>query len=108
LDTSASEAEEFREPRPCPMCGEVHLECSENHLDGMFLMARLQAKRQLSAEGMEALRMVEHAIEVLGLSDAWELAENVEALSRDEVRVIEVFIARKTLLDTARKELYEE
>jgi hypothetical protein len=75
------------------MCGEVHLECSENHLDGMFLMARLQAKRQLSAEGMEALRMVEHAIEVLGLSDAWELAENVEALSRDEVRVIEVFIA---------------
>jgi hypothetical protein len=106
LDASA--VEEFRAPRPCPVCGEVHLECSENVLDGMSLMAYWEAKRHLSAEGMEALRMVEHAIDALGFSDAWELAENVEALSTDEVRVIEVFLARKTLIDAARKELYEE
>jgi hypothetical protein len=58
---------------------------------------------------MEALGMVEHAAQTLpgGLLEAWELAENVEHLSEDEIRAIETYHARTTLIDAALSGLYE-
>ena len=99
--------EENREPAPCSVCGEVHIDCSQAIIDGMYLMAYLEAKQRLSEEGMEALQMVTHAVDALGV-EAWDMAENVENLPVEEVRIIEVFLARKTLIDAAREELYEE
>jgi hypothetical protein len=100
---------EAREPVECPVCGEVHLECSEVILDGMDLLASSEASQRLSSEGMEALRMVEHAAETLpgGAVEAWELAENVERLPENEIRAIETYLARTTLIDAARSGLYE-
>ena len=100
---------EAREPVECPMCGEVHLECSKVILDGMSLLASLEAEQRLSSEGMEALRMVEHAAEKLpgGAVEAWDLAENVAALPENAIRVIETYLARTTLIDAAHSDLYE-
>jgi hypothetical protein len=100
---------ETREPVECPVCGEVHLECSEVILDGIDLLASSEAEQRLSSEGMEALRMVEHAAETLpgGAVEAWELAENVERLPENEIRSIETYLARTTLIDAARSGLYE-
>jgi len=85
---------------PCPVCGEEHPECNQAIYDGMYMTAYLEAKRLLSEEGLEALRMVAHAVDALGL-EAWGMAENVENLPEDEVRIIEIFLARKTLIDVA-------
>jgi hypothetical protein len=91
----------------CPMCGGTHLECSQAIFDGMDMMAFFEAERHLSEEGMDALRMVMHAAETLPgrLEEAWELAENVESLPAHELRAIETYLARTTLLDIARAEL---
>jgi hypothetical protein len=91
----------------CPMCGGTHLECSQAIFDGMDMMAFFEAEQDLSKEGMDALRMVTHTAETLrgGLKDAWELAENVESLPAHELRAIQTYLARWTLLDTARAEL---
>jgi hypothetical protein len=72
-------------------------------------MAFLEAERHLSEKGMDALRMVMHTAETLpgGLKEAWELAENVESLPAHELRALETYLARWTLLDTARAELYD-
>jgi hypothetical protein len=93
----------------CPMCGGTHLECSQAIFDGMAMMAFLEAERHLSEKGMDALRMVMHTAETLpgGLKEAWELAENVESLPAHELRALETYLARWTLLDTARAELYD-
>lgn len=94
----------------CPMCGGTHLECSQAIFDGMAMMAFFEAERHLSEEGMDALRMVMHAAETLpgGLKEAWQLAENVEeSLPAHELRALETYLARWTLLDTARDELYD-
>jgi len=94
----------------CPMCGCTHLECSQTIFDGMDMMAFFEAERRLSKERMDALRMVMHAAETLpgGLKEAWELAENVqESLPAPELKTIETYLARWTLLDTARAELYD-
>src|SRR3712207_5053764 len=93
----------------CPMCGGTHLECSEAIFDGMDMMAFFEAERHLSEEGMDALRMVIHAAQTLpgGLQEAWELAEYVEGLPAHELRALETYLARTTLLDTARAELYD-
>lgn len=96
-----------REPAACPECGEVHLECSRVILDGMSLNAIHDARERLSAEGFQALRMVSHAVDTLGI-EAYDIAENVEALPLDEVRVIVLYLARKTMIDAAREELYEQ
>jgi hypothetical protein len=100
---------EAREPVECPECGEVHLECSEAILLGMDFLARSEAAKRLSSEGMEALRMLEHAAETLpgGAVEAWELAENVQRLPENEIRAIETYLARTTLIDAARSDLYE-
>ena len=93
----------------CPMCGGTHLECSQAIFDGMDMMAFFEAERRLSEEGMDALRMVMQAAETLpgGLKEAWELPENVESLPPHELRALETYLARWTLLDTARAELYD-
>ena len=93
----------------CPMCGGTHLECSQAIFDGMDMMAFFEAERRLSEEGMDALRMVMQAAETLpgGLKEAWELAETVESLPPHELRALETYLARWTLLDTARAELYD-
>src|SRR5215218_788840 len=87
---------EAGEPIECPVCGEVHLECNEAILGGMALLALSEAEQRLSSEGMEALRMVEHAAETLpgGAVEAWDLAENVERLPKNEIRAIETYLAR--------------
>ena len=97
---------ETGEPAPCPVCGEAHPECGEALLTGMALTAWSEAERRLSEQGMEVLRMVDHAIDALGV-EAWNLAENAERLPAHEIQVIEVYLARKTLIDVARKDLYE-
>ena len=94
----------------CPMCGGTHLECSQAIFDGMDMMAFFEAERRLSEEGMDTLRMVMQAAETLpgGMEEAWELPENVEeSLPAHELRAIETYLARWTLLDTARAELYD-
>ena len=94
----------------CPMCGGTHLECSQAIFDGMAMMAFFEAERRLSEEGMDALRMVIHAAETLsgGLKEAWELAENIEeSLPAYELKARETYLARWTLLDTVRAELYD-
>jgi len=93
----------------CPMCGGTHLECSQAIFDGMAMMAFFEAERHLSEEGMDTLRMVMQAAETLpgGLKEAWQLAENFESLPAHELRAIETYLARWTLLDTARAELYD-
>jgi hypothetical protein len=94
----------------CPMCGGTPLECGQAIFDGMAMMAFLEVERHLSEEGIDALRMVMHTSETLpgGLKEAWELAENVEeSLPAHELRAIETYLARWTLLDTARAELYD-
>ena len=101
---------EAREPVPCPECGEVHLECSEAILYGMDLFAVSEAERRLSSEGKEALRMIDHAADTLpgGAAEALELADkNVEHLPENEFRTILLFLARTTMIDSARSELYE-
>jgi hypothetical protein len=100
---------ETREPVECPMCGEVHLECSEAILGGMELSAVSEAKDRLSSEGLEALWMVDHAAKTLpgGLVEAWGLAENVDRLPESEIRVLETYFARISLIDFAREDLYE-
>jgi hypothetical protein len=92
------------------MCGGTHLECSQAIFDGMDMMAFFEAERRLSEEGMAALRQVMQAGETLpgGLKEAWELAENVEeSLPAHELRALETYLARWTLLDAARAELYD-
>jgi hypothetical protein len=100
---------EAREPVPCPECGEVHLECSEAILGGMDLFAVSEADQRLSSEGREALRMVQHAADTLpgGAAEAWDLAENVEGLPENEITTILVYLARTTMIDAVRSELYE-
>ena len=93
----------------CPMCGGTHLACSQAIFDGMDMMAFFEAERRLSEEGMDALRMVMQAAETLPgrLEEAWELAEKFESLPAHELRAIETYLARWTLLDTARADLYD-
>jgi hypothetical protein len=100
---------EAREPVECPMCGEVHLECNQAILDGMGLLAVSEADKRLSSEGKEALRMVQHAADTLpgGGAEAWDLAENVESLPENEIMTIQIYLARTTLIDAARGELYK-
>jgi hypothetical protein len=98
---------EVGKPLLCPVCGEEHAECSEAVLGAMSLNAYHAANERLSERGRDALKMIESAADVLGVTEAWEAAENVEELPAEEVRVIEFYLARKTLIEAARKELYE-
>ena len=94
----------------CPMCGGTHLECSQAIFDGMAMIAFFEAEQHLSEAGMDGFRMVMHAADTLpgGLKEAWQLAENVhESLPVHELRALETYLARWTLLDTARAELYD-
>jgi len=91
----------------CSECGQDHAECDENLLSGMSLDAYSEAKKSLSAQGVEALGMVSHAIDALGVY-AYDDAENMETLHVDEVRIIEFFLARQTLINAARQALREE
>lgn len=84
---------------PCPTCGEYHPDCFRDLLFGLYLMARQEAESRLSPQGGETLKMVEHATDALGVVDAYDSAEALEDLPQREVRVIEVFLARKTLID---------
>ena len=63
-----------------------HLECSEAILEGMALRAHEDVRRHLSPQGIDALRMVDHAAETLpgGWAETWELAESVEELPYEE------------------------
>jgi hypothetical protein len=100
---------EAREPVECPACGNVHPECSDAILDGMDMLARDEADKRLSSEGKEALRMVQYAADTLpgGADEAWYLAESVERLPENEIRAIKTYLARTTLIDAARKWVYE-
>ena len=53
--------------------------------------------------------MVDHALDVLDddVAEVWGLAENVEHLPEDEIRTIEIYLARRALIDATRGELYE-
>ena len=75
----------------------------------MDLRAVDEADQRLTSEGMEALKMVQAGADTLpgGAAEAWDLAENLESLPENEVRVIYMFLARTTLIDAARSELYE-
>jgi hypothetical protein len=101
---------EAREPVECPVCGEVHLECSEGILRGMELGALSDAEARLSSEGIEALHMVVYAAETLpgGWVEAWDSAKNIEELHNEEISIIETCVARLTLIGVAREELYED
>jgi len=91
----------------CPVCGEDHTECTENLLSVMSFYAYSEAKKSLSAQGFEVLGMVSHAVDALGVY-AYDDAENMETLHVDEVRIIEFFLARQTLINAARQALREE
>ena len=103
------EAKEPREPIDCPVCGNAHSECGDAILDGMDMVAQDEADKRLSSEGKEALRMVQYAADTLpgGADEAWYLAESVERLPENEIRAIKTYLARTTLIDVARKWLYE-
>ncbi len=100
---------EVAEPAPCPVCGEIHTECDEALLLGMALKARDEVERRLSPQGKDALGMVEHAAEALpgGLYEAWDLANNIDRLKREEIQALETYFARETLIDHARSGLYK-
>jgi hypothetical protein len=97
---------ETREPEPCPMCGEAHPECSEAVLDGMSLYAWSVAEQRMSPEGMETLKMVSTAVDELGVGEFLDEARNVRDLPEGEYTTLLVYLARMTLIDAAREELY--
>jgi hypothetical protein len=95
--------EKMEEPRrECMECGQDHWECDQNLLMGMFLAASDQARRQLSPEGQEACNMLIYASDVIGAIDAYESMEAIEDLSDEDVRAIEIFVARLTLIEAAQ------
>jgi hypothetical protein len=72
----------------------------------MEMSAYATVKDRLSPQGVETLGMVDAAVQELGV-EAFDLAENVKALPADEIRTIEIYVARISLIEHARKELYE-
>lgn len=87
----------------CVTCGERHPDCFTDLLGAMYRTAREEAQRRLSPQGMETLAMLEHVTDVLGLADAYDAAGGVEKLPSREARIVEIFLARKTLIDATRK-----
>ncbi len=94
--------------RDCPTCGEHHVECNEDLLNGMFSMAIEDARRKLSEQGIEILLMLEYAAETSGWAEAWNAAEGIEKLPVDEIRTLEAYVARVTLIEAMQEQLYEE
>jgi len=94
--------------RECMECGQDHRECDQNLLNGMFLAANQQAQRQLSPEGQEACSMLIYASDVIGAIDAYQSMEAIENLSDEDVRVIEIFVARLALIEDAERWLEED
>jgi hypothetical protein len=92
-------------PRECMECGQDHRECDRNLLMGMFLAASDQARRQLGPEGQEACSMLIYASDVIGAIDAYQSMEVIEDLSDEDVRVIEIFVARLALIENAQRQL---
>jgi hypothetical protein len=89
----------------CPVCGEVHTECNLAVLDGMVLRTWVEAKRRLSPEGMEFLRMMDYSGGMLpgGVIEALENAAGFADLPPDEQKVLEIYFARMTLIVTTRE-----
>lgn len=102
------EPNERGEPIPCAVCGEEHIDCDENLLMTMSMSAYHNAKRYLSEEGIQALNMLDSAMAALGVMDVFEQTANLDGLAPEEVEAIEVYFARKTLIDHARVWLYEQ
>ena len=96
----------------CAVCGEAHLRCSEELLEGMEMGALSAAKARLSPEGIETLRMVDQAAERLPgkMVEAWELAEkeNISRLSIHDVQVLRDYAAQITMIDHTREDMNEE
>jgi hypothetical protein len=95
----------YPDAEPCPTCGGDHSDCNADLLHGMYLMACEEARVRLSEEGVEVFDMLRHAADHIGDGEAYDSATAVEGLSEREITAIEVFLARKTLIEETQKEL---
>ncbi len=92
----------------CVECGEDHRECDRNLLMGMKMVAYQSALEHLGPEYREVLDMLDHSIDVLGLEEALEARVSIEnRVSEYERSILEMYLARKTLIDGAMEQLRE-
>ena len=92
------------EPARCTTCGEHHPMCFEAVFDGMTFGAYRHAHDRLSEQGREELATVDDGMDTIGFDETWTQAEGVDHLPDDEVREIEIYVARRTMVDAARRE----
>jgi hypothetical protein len=74
-------------------------------LNGMYLMAVDNADRLLSPHGKEVRQMLATAAEELGVVEAYNLAEAVEDLPEKEIRALDAFMARLSLIMAMQESL---
>jgi hypothetical protein len=94
---------ESEKNRVCMECGQEHFDCDSNLLSGMYLSAAKNADRVLSPRGIETRKMLVSASEQLGTIETWKEAAGVEDLEERDIRALESFVARATLIEAAQE-----